>query len=366
VVERDVLHTPVCDLLRIEHPVVQAGMGYVARAELAAAVSNAGGLGVIGGAGFPPERLRLEIQRVRELTDRPFGVDLILPAQTTTGDVLPPRPPSQRPAVDPDELAHDVNLGEFAVNRDGTPVRPEDLMRIVVEEEVPVFASGLGNPGPWVQQLHERGTVVMALVGNVRNARRVADAGVDVVVAQGTEGGGHTSRVATAALTPAVAAAVDVPVLAAGGIADGVGLAAALVLGAQGAWMGTRFVATHEAVAHENYKRKIVEAHEDSTVVTRSYSGKPLRTIRNRWTDDWEARPWDILPFPQQFKHSRDVYVVARRDGDTDVGSMPCGQGAAAITEILPAAEVVRRTVAEARAVLASRFGLAGTRPPPG
>lgn len=169
----DVLHTPVCDLLGIEHTVVQAGMGYVARAELAAAVSNAGGLGAIGGAGFPPERLRLEIQRVRELTDRPFGVDLILPAQTTTGEVLEPRPPHARPRVDAEELAQDVNLGEFAVNRDGTPVRPEELMRIVAEEEV-----------------------------------------------------------------PAVVAAVDRPVLVAGGICDGVGLATALATGAQGAWMG--------------------------------------------------------------------------------------------------------------------------------
>lgn len=354
----DLLHTPVCDLLGIEHPVVQAGMGYVARAELAAAVSEAGGLGVIGGAGFPPERLRFEIQRVRELTDRPFGVDLILPAQTTSGDVLPPRPPGRRPPPDPALLERDINLGEFAVHPDGTTVRPEELMQIVVEEEVPVFASGLGNPGPWVPSLRERGTIVMALVGNVKNARRVADAGVDIVVAQGTEGGGHTSRVATSALTPAVVAAVDRPVLTAGGVTDGVGLAAALAMGAQGVWMGTRFVATAEAVAHENYKQKIVEADEDATIVTRSYSGKPLRTIRNRWTEDWEARPWDILPFPKQFKNSRDVYVVARRDGDTERGSMPCGQGAAAIHEVLPAAEVVRRTVEEARAVLGVRFGV--------
>ncbi|HEX5367334.1 MAG TPA: nitronate monooxygenase family protein [Acidimicrobiales bacterium] len=355
----DPLDTPARDLLGIEHPIVQAGMGYVARAELAAAVSEAGGLGVIGGAGFPPERLRLEIQRVRELTDRPFGVDLLLPSQTTSGDVLPPRPPSQRPRRGPAGPDRDVDLGELALHPDGTPVRPEELMRIVAEEEVPVFASGLGNPGPWVAQLHERGTVVLALVGNVRNARRVADAGVDVVVAQGTEGGGHTSRVATAALTPAVVAAVDVPVLAAGGIVDGVGLAAALALGAQGVWMGTRFVATFEAVGHENYKRRIVDAGEDSTVVTRSYSGKPLRTIRNAWTEDWERRPWDILPFPQQFRNSHHVYVAARRDGDTEHGSMPCGQGAAGITEVLPAGEVVRRTVGQARAVLAERFGVA-------
>jgi enoyl-[acyl-carrier protein] reductase II len=143
-----------------------------------------------------------------------------------------------------------------------------------------------------------------------------------------------------------------VPVLAAGGICDGHGLAAALVLGASGVWMGTRFVATHEAHAHARYKDKILGADEDSTIITRCYSGKPLRVIRNAWTDDWESRPHDILPFPQQFKHSAEVYVLARRDGDTDRGSMPCGQGAALIEELLPAAEVVRRTVAEARQAL--------------
>jgi len=122
-------------------------------------------------------------------------------------------------------------------------------------------------------------------------------------------------------------------------------------------WMGTRFVATHEAHAHINYKTKILEATEDSTLITRSYSGKPLRVIRNKWTDEWEQRQDEILPFPKQFRHSADVYVVARRDGDTDRGSMPCGQGAGLITELLPAAEVVRRVVEEARAALEAVTG---------
>lgn len=349
----DMLHTRVCDLLGVDHPVMSAGMGYVARAELAAAVSNAGGLGVLGGAGFTPDRLRAEIRRVRELTDEPFGVDLLLPVAGAARGPGSPRPPTdERARVDPGRLAG--LEGEFAVGDDGRMVSPEELMAVVVEEAPPVFASGLGNPGPWVPDLHERGVVVMALVGNVKNARRVADAGVDIVVAQGTEAGGHTSRVATMALVPAVVDAVGdrVPVVAAGGISDGRGLAAALCLGASGAWMGTRFVATHEALGHANYKAKIVEAHEESTLITRSYSGKPLRTIRNRWTDDWESRPQDILPFPLQFQNSAKVYVVARRDGDTDVGSMPCGQGAAQINEVLPAGEVVRRVVDEARRVL--------------
>jgi enoyl-[acyl-carrier protein] reductase II len=344
------LHTEICDQLGIEFPVISAGMGFVARAELAAAVSNAGGLGVVGGAGFTPERLRLEIQKTRELTDKPFGVDLLLPIQTT-GEVLPPRPIGERPEVNVAELEADVG-GEFAFV-EGRQVRPEELMQIVLEEVPPVFASGLGNPGPWVSHLHDRGVVVMSLVGTSRAARKVADAGADIVVAQGTEGGGHTGRVATSALVPAVIQAVrPTPVVAAGGITSGAGLAAALAMGAQGVWMGTRFVATLEAHAHINYKNKILEADEDSTIITRAYSGKPLRTIRNKWTEEWEHRQDEILPFPQQFKHSAKVYVLARRDGDTDLGSMPCGQGCALVTELLPAAEVVRRVVDEARAAL--------------
>lgn len=351
---RDVLHTEICDMLRIDVPVISAGMGFVARAELAAAVSNAGGLGVIGGAGFEPERLRLEIQRVRELTDKPFGVDLLLPLQTT-GEVLLPRPQSQRPKVDPSEF--DDGHGEFAVGKDGRPVRPEELMQIVLEETPPVFAAGLGNPGPWVEHLHKSGTVVMGLVGTARAAHKVAMGGADIIVAQGSEAGGHTGRVATQALVRAVVNSVrPVPVVAAGGITDGHGLVAALAMGAQGVWMGTRFVASLEANAHINYKNKIVEANEDSTIVTRSYSGKPLRVIQNDWTRDWESRPQDILAFPHQFKNSADVYVVARRDGRTDVGSMPCGQGAAGIDSLLSAKEIVERVVSEAREVISSNF----------
>jgi enoyl-[acyl-carrier protein] reductase II len=344
-VRTDVLRTRICDMLDIEFPVVSAGMGFVARAELAAAVSNAGGLGVIGGAGFTPQRLRDEINRCREMTDKPFGVDLILPAQTTG------QPSRERVKADP-------NLqGEFAVDEDGFLVRPEDLMDVVVDEAPHVFASGLGNPGPWVADMHARGMKVISLVGNVRNALKVDDSGVDIVCAQGTEAGGHTGRVAAMALVPAIADAVKPkPVLAAGGICDGRGLAAALCLGASGVWMGSRFVATLEATAHENYKSKIVDAHEDSTIITRSYSGKPLRVIRNKWTDDWERRPQDILPFPQQFRNSGAIYVSARRDGDTDIGSMPCGQGAHAIHELLPAAEVVRRVIEEAREVLSNKI----------
>jgi enoyl-[acyl-carrier protein] reductase II len=190
-------------------------------------------------------------------------------------------------------------------------------------------------------------------VQSVAQARQAVAEGADIIVAQGTEAGGHTGRIATAALTPTIVQTVrPKPVLAAGGITTGAGLAGALAMGAKGVWMGTRFVATHEAYAHINYKNKIIEATEDSTLITRSYSGKPLRVIRNKWTDEWENRRDEILPFPKQFRHSAEVYVVARRDGDTERGSMPCGQGAGLIEELLPAAEVVRRVVEEAREAL--------------
>jgi len=214
-------------------------------AELVAAVSNAGGLGVIGAAMLDPRSLRQEIRKVRDLTDKPFGVDLLL-ARDWPGQ------------------------GE--------------MIEVICEERVPVFASGLGNPAPYVEKLHQAGVTVMAVVGNVRHARRVAEGGVAFVIAQGTEGGGHTGRIATMALVPQVVDAVrPTPVLAAGGIADGRGLVAALALGACGVWVGTRFVATREALAHDNYKRKILEASEEATVVTRCFTGKDCRVIKNRY-----------------------------------------------------------------------------------
>lgn len=337
------LRTPLCGKLGIDWPVVLAGMGYVARAELAAAVSDAGGLGVIGGGGFTPDRLREEIRRCRAMTDRPFGVDLLLPVQLVGAPRREPVVPSGIRGLE----------GEFTVTESGFLGRPEDLVDVVCEERVPVFASGLGSPGPFVSQFQEVGITVMAVIRNVRQARRVVDDGVEVVIAQGADGGGHTGRVGTMSLIPAVVDAVgDVPVLAAGGIADGRGLVAALAMGAQGIWMGSRFIATEEADGHGNYKQAVVEACEDSTVVTRSYSGRPMRTIRNAWTDDWESRPQDILPFPEQFANSAEVYAVARRDGDVARGSMPCGQGVSGIAGIEPAGAVVEHVIHQAHQVL--------------
>jgi enoyl-[acyl-carrier protein] reductase II len=326
------LRTPLCDMLGIDVPVVQAGMGYVARGELAAAVSSAGALGMIGAASLRASELRDEIRKVRDRTDRPFGVDVLF---ATVGR-------AQASAADA-RFTREV----------------EEQLEVIFSENVPVLASGLGDPGPIVAQAHAQGMKVIALVGNTKNARRVARSGVDVIVAQGYDGGGHTGRVGTLALLPAVVDAVDVPVMAAGGIGDGRGLAAVLALGGVGAWLGTRFVASREAFAHDAYKQRIVEIDDEGTTVTRCFSGKPCRVVRNQTTEAWEDAELQkqIRPFPQQFRVvadwlGADPYIAGRYEGKTDVGALAAGQSAGVIDAVLPAGEIVRRIVAEAGVAL--------------
>jgi len=228
-------------------------------------------------------------------------------------------------------------------------------MDIVFEEKVPVFVSGLGSPGPWVERMHENGMKIVALVGNVRHARRCAADGVDIIVAQGHEAGGHTGRVAALALVPQVVDAVKpIPVVAAGGISDGRGLVASLALGACGVLLGTRFIATHEARAHLNYKQKLVDMNDDDTVVTRAYTGKTLRNIRNRWTEEWKDRQGECKPFPWQIFVAGEKMNAALLEGDMDWGLAPAGQGSGLIHEIVPAARVVEQVMSEAKEVLAN------------
>jgi enoyl-[acyl-carrier protein] reductase II len=307
--------TALTDILGIEYPIIQAGMGGVAMAELAAAVSNAGGLGVIGGAMLTPDGVRDQIRKVKDMTDKPFGVDLLLAA--------------------------------------GMPGL-EQQIEAVYDEGVPVFASGLGNPGPYAPEMHRRGMKVLAVVGNVKNARRCAEGGADIIVAQGHEGGGHTGRIATLALVPQVVDAVKpVPVAAAGGIADGRGLVAALALGACGIWVGTRFVATQEAFGHLNYKNKIVESNEEGTLVTRAFTGKTCRVIRNKYGEDWLGREDEIKPFPLQLMVDAQKLDAAIGRGDTEIGFMPAGQISGLIHKLETAEDVVRAFIEEANEVLA-------------
>ncbi|MSP66537.1 MAG: nitronate monooxygenase [Alphaproteobacteria bacterium] len=319
------LRTPICRRLGIEVPVFQAGMGFVARGALAGAVSAAGGLGVIGaGSTMSAAEMRAEIRTVRSLTDRPFGVDVLFATVGSSGT----------------ETARYTDTVQA-------------ILEVVLEERVPVLISGLGSPRNVVPAAHQRGIFVMAVVGAVRHAVKAVADGVDAVIASGAEGGGHVGRVGTAVLVPAVVDAVRVPVLAGGGLADGRGLAAALALGAEGVWMGTRFVAALEAHAHANYRNAIVAADTTGTVVTRAHSGKPCRVIENDYTRHWQAHEAEILPFPlQALRFGNPASERGRLQGDVANGVLPAGQGCGLIHAVKPAGDIVREIVAEAGAVL--------------
>ena len=309
------LRTSICDQFEIEVPIFLAGMGGVAHAEVCAAVSEAGGYGTLGMAGLQPEEIRSQMHEVRRRTDKPFGVDLL------------------------------AALPEHVLS----------VIDIIIDEGASAFIAGLGVPGPVIERCHSAGLKVVSMCGKVKHAVAAEKAGCDVVVAQGTEAGGHTGQVAGLALIPQIADAVEIPVLAAGAIVDGRGMAAAIALGAQGIWMGTRFIASHEAHAAESYKKRITEIDADQTRVTRAYSGKPMRVIRNRYVDELEKRPEEIKPFPSQFSisYQNDVFKMMRPDLSDDVDPerdcMPCGQGAGAIRDIPSCAEIIERVMREAQ-----------------
>lgn len=374
---RPVLRTELCDMLGIEYPVVLAGMGPVAggltgpvaTAPLVAAVSNAGGLGVIGGAGFGPERLREEINKVRSMTDKPFGVDLLLPSNYMGGAASGEMPRDPRELI-PEEtrtklrkIAEDLGVEwKEAPKPAATAVaeRPrtgggmsDGQMEVVIEEKVPVFASGLGTPAPWMDRLHANGTKVLCLVGNVKNAKRVAASGADIVVAQGTEAGGHTGRIATFALVPQVIDAVaPTPVIAAGGIADGRGLAAALAMGAIGVWCGTAFLVSEEANQPELQKQRVLAAGDEDTRITRLYSGKTMRNITNPLIEAYEAANIQALPMGLQGLLIGDLVYSVREAGRNDLLMNAAGQASGLLNQIRPAADILHDMVAQAAEIL--------------
>jgi enoyl-[acyl-carrier protein] reductase II len=267
-----------------------------------------------------PERMVAEMAAVRELTDRPFGVDLL--------------------TAMPGDMASQVQL--------------------VIEGGASVFVAGLGVPSQVVKLCHESGLLVVNMCGKVEHARRAVDAGCDLVVAQGTEAGGHTGLVATMPLVPQIVDAVgdQVPVVAAGGIFDGRGLAAALALGADGVWIGTRFIATPEARSVSGYKDALIASREDGTTISRAYSGKTMRVVRNEYTAYFDEHPTELSAFPQQL--GRSIQDGAFHLGadieatgvDPDRECFPAGQGTGAISELVPAGELVHRIVTEAEEVL--------------
>ncbi len=314
------LRTPICDLFGIEYPIILAGMGGVSMAPLVAAVSNAGGLGVMGAANLSPDGLRDEIRKTKALTQKPFAVDLLAPLPQMLLPFLP----------------------------------------VLYEEEVKIFVAGLAVPEKQVPEMKRHGITIMVMTGKVKHALRAEAAGADVVAAHGTEAGGHTGEIGTLALVPQVVDAVKIPVVAAGGIVDGRGVVAALALGAQGAVIGTRFIATPEATAARQYRDALVRAGEDETIRTRAYSGKPLRAIRNPYIAKLESDPRQMRPFPEQLMIStqRDVMAYWNPEADPEATCFPAGQGVGAIHELRPAGDIVADVVRQAESLLSSGLGV--------
>jgi len=309
------MRTRLTDLFDIEHPVMLAGMGGVSYDRLVAAVSEAGGIGTFGAAQLRPSELADQMANVRQWTKKPFGVDLLaaIPGQVEAG------------------------------------------IQAVIDGGARIFVAGLGIPRDVIDLLHSKNILVGSMCGKVRHAVGAVESGCDFVVAQGTEAGGHTGYIATLPLVPQVVDAVGdrVPVVAAGGIFDGRGLAAALALGADGVWVGTRFIASFEANTVKGYKETLLRLREDDTVISRSYTGKTCRVVRTEWTNHYDEHPDELLKFPDQaiFAAKTGVAHLGAPDGTVvDIARefMPCGQGVGAIHELEPAAKILHDMVAEA------------------
>ena len=304
-------HNPICKMFGIRYPIFLGGMAHVSRSPLVAAVSAAGGFGIIGSGGMPPDVLAEQIADVRSRTDKPFGVNLML--------------------LDP-------NI--------------EAQLEVVLNERVTMVTTGAGNPAPYIGRLKDAGIKVFPVVPAVSLARRMERAGADGVIAEGTESGGHVGEVTTIVLVPQVVDAIGIPVIAAGGIADGRGLAAAFVLGARGVQMGTRFLASAEAPAHENFKNAILKANERGTLVTGRILGAPVRTLSNKMSKQFalyeqERRPREEFETLAVGGLRRAVY-----DGDTETGSLMAGQISGMIDKIEPVGAIIEEMVSTAAKLL--------------
>jgi enoyl-[acyl-carrier protein] reductase II len=303
--------TPLCEMLGIKHPILQGGMAWAATAELAAAVSNAGGLGIVGAGNAPPDAIRRELRRTRELTDEPFGANVPL---FTAG--------------------------------------VEETLQVFIDEGVSVVTTGGGSAGPYLEPLQQAGIRVIPVVASVALARRMERQGVDALIAEGMESGGHIGDVATLPLVPQVVDAVKVPVIAAGGIADGRGLAAALALGAMGIQMGTRFICTVECQAHARYKQKLVKAHDRATMVTGKRLGHPVRSLRGPFVRRFEELERSDCSEEEVIAFGAGTLQAAIVDGDVERGSFMAGQSAGLVDDVVPVAQLIERIVAEAEAVI--------------
>jgi nitronate monooxygenase len=362
----DRLRTSLCDLLGVEYPILQSGMGGVAGPELVAEVSRAGGLGILAALRLSADQVRTGIRRVRELTDRPFGVNLWLHR-----DIRPPVDPATLPQETIQRVQGTLNTFRDRLGLAATAARPApvpDLIdrafEVILEERVPVWSIGLGNPGrEMVARCRERGVKVIAMVATVDDARAVAAAGVDAVVAQGSEAGGHRStwvkpssreaaQVGAMALIPQIVDAVELPVIAAGGIADGRGIAAALALGAVGALLGTRFVATRDSAAADFWKKALLEQSSEATTETDAVTGLYARVLMSAYTAGLAASGAPVLPALLQSSAAQDIYAAATKQQNREYFPMHAGQSVGMVHDLPGAAEVVETLVRETRAAL--------------
>jgi nitronate monooxygenase len=370
-----ILKTKLCDMLGIEYPILSAGMGPTligekagAPVELVVAVSEAGGLGVLGGSGYSVEELRDAIREIKAQTDKPFGVDLLLPKsvapQTVGGakelplsEVLKKLPEPHREWIRKVRAEMGLPDVDVMIKLNSTTNRPQESIQVCIEERVPLFCAGLGNPGFMVQEAHSVGMKVLGITGNSKNARRMAESGLDLIVAQGHEGGGHTGRIGTMALLPqAIDAAAPVPVLAAGGIGDGRGLVAALAMGCIGVWVGTRFLATDEGGALDANKQRILNSTDEDTRVSTAYTGKTLRASLNEYHRLWDESGLDPLPFPTQVLLSSALLWGFLKANKTDYVGGLAGQVSGLIHDIKPARQVLEEMVEEAVDILTRKL----------
>lgn len=306
------IHTDICDRIGIEYPIFQGGMAWVSEHKLAAAVSNAGGLGIISAMNAPGDYLRKEIRACRELTDKPFGVNVML-------------------------------MSPFAA----------EVAKVILEEKVPVVTTGAGLPGIYMKEWVPAGIKVVPVVPSTAIAKRVAREGAVAVIAEGCESGGHVGELTTMTLVPQVVDAVEIPVLAAGGIADGRGIAASFMLGAQGVQVGTRFLVSEECQVHPNYKQKVLAARDIDTIVTGKRLGHPVRCLKNPFARDFGNMEYNSNITNEEIeKFGAGSLRKAAVDGDMTGGSIMCGQIAALVKKEQPAREIIQEMFAEAEKLL--------------
>jgi enoyl-[acyl-carrier protein] reductase II len=296
----------ICELLNIEYPILQGGMAWVADASLASAVSNAGGLGIIAGANAPVEYVREQIRKAKTLTDKPFGVNIML----------------------------------LSPNAD-------ELARVVCEEGVKVVTTGAGNPGKYVEMWKSNGIKVIPVVPSVALAKRMERCGADAVIAEGCESGGHVGKLTTMALVPQVVDAVNIPVIAAGGIGDGRGIAAAFMLGAKGVQVGTRFLVAKECTIHQTYKDIVIKAKDIDTMVTGRVTGHPVQVIKNKLAKKFEALEKENAPTEAYDELGRGALAKAVVEGNPDEGSFMAGQIAGMISKEQSCEEIIKEMFAK-------------------